>query len=150
MAARIDDRLPPRFAESGPSSSKCGKILDRRGTFSRRPVFEKESFAVQALLDQGISQFDVIQEVSHGQAGDSEDARADAMITGESRSSQSSGGTARMLDQFAVNLNQKASEGKTDPLIGRHDVLERIMQILARRTKIIHFSLVNRGWERPR
>src|SRR5690606_6043939 len=39
------------------------------------------------------------------------------------------------LESFTVNLNAKVKEGKTDPLIGREDVLERAIQVLARRTK---------------
>jgi len=39
------------------------------------------------------------------------------------------------LNRFAVNLNQRAREGKLDPVIGRDDEIRRILQILSRRTK---------------
>lgn len=39
------------------------------------------------------------------------------------------------LDAYTQNLNEKVKNGKTDPLIGREDVIERTVQILARRTK---------------
>ena len=39
------------------------------------------------------------------------------------------------LNRFAVNLNQKAREGKLDPVIGRDDEIRRVLQILSRRTK---------------
>ncbi|MEI8114429.1 MAG: ATP-dependent chaperone ClpB [Bacteroidia bacterium] len=39
------------------------------------------------------------------------------------------------LSRFAVNLNQRAREGKLDPVIGRDDEIRRILQILSRRTK---------------
>jgi ATP-dependent Clp protease ATP-binding subunit ClpB len=39
------------------------------------------------------------------------------------------------LNRFAVNLNQRAHEGKLDPVIGRDDEIRRILQILSRRTK---------------
>jgi len=42
---------------------------------------------------------------------------------------------AQNLDQFAINLNQRAKEGKLDPVIGRDDEIRRVLQILSRRTK---------------
>ncbi len=41
----------------------------------------------------------------------------------------------QVLDKYAVNLTDKAKEGKLDPVIGRENELERVMQILSRRTK---------------
>ena len=40
-----------------------------------------------------------------------------------------------MLDQFGRNLTQAATEGKLDPVIGREKEIERVMQVLSRRTK---------------
>ena len=39
------------------------------------------------------------------------------------------------LERFAVNLNERASQGKLDPVIGRDDEIRRVLQILSRRTK---------------
>jgi ATPases with chaperone activity, ATP-binding subunit len=39
------------------------------------------------------------------------------------------------LSRFAVNLNERASAGKLDPVIGRDDEIRRVLQILSRRTK---------------
>lgn len=39
------------------------------------------------------------------------------------------------LSKFAVNLNEKATQGKLDPVIGRDDEIRRVLQILSRRTK---------------
>jgi len=39
------------------------------------------------------------------------------------------------LSRFAVNLNEKAAQGKLDPVIGRDDEIRRVLQILSRRTK---------------
>ncbi|MEK7465626.1 MAG: AAA family ATPase [Patescibacteria group bacterium] len=41
----------------------------------------------------------------------------------------------QVLEKYAVNLTQKAREGKLDPVIGREEELRRVMQILSRRTK---------------
>lgn len=97
--------------------------------------YEPDSPAVFALAKQGLTQFDLINYVSHGVEKDSEDLRAipspktdmDGMPADESKNSP--------LESFCVNLNEKAEQGKTDPLIGRGDVLERVMQVLCRRTK---------------
>jgi ATP-dependent Clp protease ATP-binding subunit ClpC len=43
--------------------------------------------------------------------------------------------TSLVLDQFGRNLTQAAREGKLDPVIGRETEIERVMQILSRRTK---------------
>ncbi|MEV0998776.1 Clp protease N-terminal domain-containing protein, partial [Nonomuraea sp. NPDC050202] len=43
--------------------------------------------------------------------------------------------TAVVLDQFGRNLTQAAREGKLDPVIGREKEIERVMQVLSRRTK---------------
>ena len=40
-----------------------------------------------------------------------------------------------VLDQFGRNLTQAAREGKLDPVIGREKEIERVMQVLSRRTK---------------
>jgi ATP-dependent Clp protease ATP-binding subunit ClpC len=47
---------------------------------------------------------------------------------------ESAGGSA-VLDQFGRNLTQLAREGKLDPLVGREKEVERVMQVLSRRTK---------------
>ena len=43
--------------------------------------------------------------------------------------------TSLVLDQFGRNLTQAAREGKLDPVIGREKEIERVMQVLSRRTK---------------
>jgi ATP-dependent Clp protease ATP-binding subunit ClpC len=43
--------------------------------------------------------------------------------------------SSKLLDQFGRNLTKQASEGKLDPVVGRQNEIERVMQILSRRTK---------------
>ncbi|PRC58356.1 NDP-hexose 4-ketoreductase, partial [Mycobacterium sp. ITM-2017-0098] len=43
--------------------------------------------------------------------------------------------TSLVLDQFGRNLTAAAMEGKLDPVIGREKEIERVMQVLSRRTK---------------
>ena len=41
----------------------------------------------------------------------------------------------KMLERYAINLNERAKSGKLDPVIGRDDEIRRVLQILSRRTK---------------
>jgi ATP-dependent Clp protease ATP-binding subunit ClpC len=63
------------------------------------------------------------------------------MLSGPGRRQQGQGGSqqekksSKLLDQFGRNLTKLASEGKLDPVVGRQKEIERVMQILSRRTK---------------
>src|SRR5437867_13404845 len=64
------------------------------------------------------------------------------MLSGPGRRQQGGGAGAgektkssKLLDRFARNLTKQASEGKLDPVVGRQTEIERVMQILSRRTK---------------
>lgn len=54
---------------------------------------------------------------------------------GEKVKSQSAEDTYNALSKYAINLNERAREGKLDPVIGRDDEIRRVLQILSRRTK---------------
>ena len=87
---------------------------------------ESQAHAVYFLQDQNIQRLDVMTAMSHG-AGKSSFARSEKPDGGRPSDSP--------LFVFTVNLNKKAKEGKIDPLIGRDDVIERMIQTLCRRTK---------------
>jgi len=99
-------------------------------------IREGEGVAAQVLVklgaDLGTVRQTVIQLVSGYQGGGKETAGA-----GVGGSSQESGTPAGslVLDQFGRNLTQAAREGKLDPVIGRENEIERVMQVLSRRTK---------------
>ncbi len=99
--------------------------------------YEQDSHSVFCLSQQGISQFDVINYVSHDLEKDALQGQAPALsgpkvdVDGQAQD-ESKNST---LDTFCTNLNEKAKLGNTDPLIGREDVIERTLQILCRRTK---------------
>jgi ATP-dependent Clp protease ATP-binding subunit ClpA len=98
---------------------------------------ERESHAVYFLQQQGMQRLDAVNFISHGmakQAGKSKPRRvsgADEDAQGENVVKQGD----EALQAYCVNLNDKAREGRIDPLIGREVELERTMQILCRRTK---------------
>jgi len=101
--------------------------------------FEHDSYAVYSMTKQGITQFDVINYVSHGVEKEADEnslppatfqepkTDIDGLPKDDSKTSP--------LESFCTNLNEKVKAGKVDPLIGREDVLDRMMQVLCRRTK---------------
>ena len=94
---------------------------------------EHDTYAVYLLKKQGISRLELTQYLSHGQDKD-ESSEPRASMTGERRSA-SEKTSKDPLVEFATNLNQRAAEGKTDPLIGRGPEIERAAQVLCRRRK---------------
>ena len=98
---------------------------------------ERESHAVYYLQEQDMSRFDAVNYISHGIAkvpGRSENrsVRGTDEEGGDEEDGKSAG---EALDTYCVNLNQKAADGKIDPLIGRDAEIERTIQVLCRRTK---------------
>lgn len=94
---------------------------------------EQESHAVYLLQQQGVERIDIVNYISHGVSKQEEGAEdgQDAMADGEGGESSEKGA----LSKYAVNLNQQASQGRIDPLVGRMSEVERVVQILSRRRK---------------
>jgi len=93
-------------------------------------VRENEGVAARILLDFDADSEKIRNEVIRmlsGPGGRRQGAGVGA--SGEGKKS------SKLLDQFGRNLTKLASEGKLDPVIGRETEIERIMQILSRRTK---------------
>ena len=94
---------------------------------------ERESHAVYFLNRQSITKLDITNYISHGIANINEDDETDIdEIDDESYQDKPD---ANLLNSFAVNLNEKAIEGKIDPLIGRQTEIQRTIQVLCRRRK---------------
>ncbi|MFB9246237.1 ATP-dependent Clp protease ATP-binding subunit ClpA [Massilia antarctica] len=95
---------------------------------------EKDSHAVYYLHQQGVTRLDVVNFISHGVR---KDQQVDSQKTSEGVEEAQVEGQAKEspLDQFTLNLNKAAAEGKIDPLIGRDDEVDRVIQILCRRRK---------------
>ena len=97
---------------------------------------EKDSHAVYYLHQQGITRLDVVNYISHGitkQPPEKEKAGSDKAENTDAE--QESEGKQSPLEQYTQNLNKAAAEGKIDPLIGRENELERVIQTLCRRRK---------------
>jgi ATP-dependent Clp protease ATP-binding subunit ClpA len=100
---------------------------------------ERESHAAYFLQEQDMTRYDAVNYIAHGiakKAGASEPKQAkgaNASEADEEKASVKTGGEA--LEAYCVDLNEKARQGKVDPLIGRLNEVERAIQILCRRTK---------------
>ncbi|MDC0027995.1 ATP-dependent Clp protease ATP-binding subunit ClpA [Gammaproteobacteria bacterium] len=91
---------------------------------------EKESHSVFLLEQQGLTRLDAVSYLSHGKQND--DFSEDAEFQGESEADTEQ---SSALSKYTVNLNQQSKDGLIDPLIGRSEEVERVIQILARRSK---------------
>jgi|TARA_B100000287_G_scaffold142585_1_gene134376 ATP-dependent Clp protease ATP-binding subunit ClpA len=89
---------------------------------------EKESQSVFLLEQLGLTRLDAVSYLSHGKT-----ENADSVIDENGDSNDPDSNNA--LEQYATNLNKEALEGRIDPLIGRSTEIERVVQILARRSK---------------
>ncbi|WP_345976807.1 ATP-dependent Clp protease ATP-binding subunit ClpA [Sulfurimonas sp. HSL3-7] len=84
-------------------------------------VFEEEhTFAIALLNEQEISRVDVLEVISH------QDVEGGSVTSDDTES---------YLEKYTVNLVAKAKEGKIDPVIGRKNEIERVVQTLCRRKK---------------
>ena len=90
---------------------------------------EKESHAVYLLAKAGISRLDVVTYISHGSKEKS--TTEEPTETLDDPKSQ----TTSDENDYLINLNKLAGEGRLDNLIGRDEEIDRILQILSRRTK---------------
>ncbi|MDA8596204.1 ATP-dependent chaperone ClpB [Flavobacteriaceae bacterium] len=85
-------------------------------------ILDSSDGVAQALKDQGVSKKSLESAIME-------------IRNGSNVNSQSAEETYNSLSKYAKNLNQLASDGKLDPVIGRDEEIRRILQILSRRTK---------------
>ena len=93
---------------------------------------EKESHAVYLLRQQGLNRIDVVNFIAHGTTKDDQETDKPIYTEGEVSEEEK---TPSSLDSFTINLNEQARKGQIDPLIGRTEEIERVIQILSRRRK---------------
>ncbi len=98
---------------------------------------ERESHAVYFLQLQDMTRLDAVNYISHGiakapgksqsrpVAGTDDDARGEAVVKKG----------LEALTAYCIDLNEKARQGKIDPLVGRDAEIERTIQVLCRRSK---------------
>ncbi len=93
-------------------------------------VRENEGVAARILLDFDADAEKIRNEIIRMLSGPGRRQGAGTGATGEK-----GGKSSKLLDQFGRNLTKLATEGKLDPVVGRQNEIERVMQILSRRTK---------------
>ncbi|MDB2548356.1 ATP-dependent Clp protease ATP-binding subunit ClpA [Paracoccaceae bacterium] len=106
---------------------------------------ERESNAAYFLQEQDMTRYDAVNFIAHGVAKDPSfgesrpvSGATDPMDEGvETSGNPPEGSDAKesALAKYCVDLNKKAHDGDVDPLIGRHDEVERCIQVLCRRRK---------------
>lgn len=97
---------------------------------------EQESQAVYFLKKQNVQRIDVVNYLSHGVAKiRPEEESYDYETPEEEYQTREFPSSKSPLENYAVNLNDRAKRGLIDPLIGRQDEIERAIQILCRRRK---------------
>ena len=92
-----------------------------------------DGVAAQALAEQGVSIDAVVREIN-SQYGSSVFGSPQAQ-GGPGAAGTEGGNKGKALEEYGRNLNKMAKEGKIDPVIGRKKEIERVVQILIRRTK---------------
>jgi len=108
--SRVIDNMMLHIQSAGKTNAEIGDLI--------AAIFEEENTFTFALLSNyDISRLDVLQIISHTQ---------EEKLTEKKES---------YLDKFSINLLQKAKEGKIDPVIGRDEEINRVIQILCRRKK---------------
>ena len=85
-------------------------------------ILSSRSAAAEVMKDAGVSEKEL-------------QAAINELRKGEKVTSQSAEDTYQSLEKYAINLTQRAKDGKLDPVIGRDEEIRRVLQILSRRTK---------------
>jgi ATP-dependent Clp protease ATP-binding subunit ClpC len=101
-------------------------------------IREGEGVAAQVLQKLGADLNRVRQQVIQllsGYAGEGQGGPGEKAGAGVGQASGGSKEGSTVLDQFGRNLTQAARDGELDPVIGRFREIERVMQVLSRRTK---------------
>ncbi|MEE9355044.1 MAG: ATP-dependent Clp protease ATP-binding subunit ClpA [Methylococcaceae bacterium] len=99
---------------------------------------EQESQATYFLNKQDVTRLDVVNYISHGVSkvsGDATESEASPAEEAGDVTNAEAAPSKRPLENFTTNLNERAMQGKIDPLIGRKEEVNRTIQVLCRRRK---------------
>lgn len=125
---RLIHRTMVRVRSAGRETVDTGKILIE--------IFnEPDCHAAWFLEDQGLNRLELIQFYSHALAGAQRGGTDSAPREQSAGTSETAAAKEDVLSKFCVLLNAKVTEGRVDPIIGRDDLIERMIEILCRKTK---------------
>ncbi len=123
---RVLQRALIQVQSAGKSEVTCGHLLVA--------IYdEPESHSVSFLEEQGVTKFAVVDFYSHGMVKGLPGPGTENDIDGLPKDASKT--KANPLEKYALNLTEKARKGQIDPIIGREEILQRVIQILCRRTK---------------
>ena len=94
---------------------------------------ETDSVAVKLLEGLGINPQELYNEIIDGMGIKQSQGASGAQNM--SREQTTGAGSTQTLEKYATDLTKKAKDGKIDPVIGREEEMQRVVQILSRRTK---------------
>jgi len=100
-------------------------------------LLEEDSHAAHFLQAEGITRLDVLNYISHGLPGETEEPYTESNDEEEAvhPKKEQKRQAKDPLGLFAADLTEKAEKGELDPLVGREGELKRTMQVLSRRRK---------------
>ncbi len=110
-----------RAAESHRHRQEAGRRICHARSTTHRTIRDR-SPASSILKDSGLTDKEL-------------KAAIEELRKGKKATDQSAEETYNSLNKYAINLNERARQGKLDPVIGRDDEIRRVLQILSRRTK---------------
>ncbi len=96
---------------------------------------EADSVAVRILLDLGVNPQKLYNEIYKVVNEDDDINNINSNNGNKSKNTKNSFNMTPTLNQFGSDLTKQAEEGKLDPIVGRKSEIERVIQILSRRTK---------------
>jgi ATP-dependent Clp protease ATP-binding subunit ClpA len=96
---------------------------------------EKESHATYFLERQGVNRIDIVEKIAHSTDRPVNRQEEAGVETGTGETFRKEEKFEKALSEFTTNLNDLARKGKIDPIIGREEEIQRIIQILCRRRK---------------
>ena len=97
---------------------------------------EKESYGAYLMKKSGIKRLMLLEAISHGPVEVSSEKAAKFNRAARTQTKPSNlNKPGKALQTYTIELTKLAIEGKLDPIIGRDEILERVMQILCRRLK---------------
>ena len=96
---------------------------------------EQESHAVYILKQQDVNRIDVVNFIAHGTPKVANHEDTDSVEPHVEEEAAAEEKAPSSLEQFTSNLNEQARKGLIDPLVGRQEEVERVIQILSRRRK---------------
>jgi ATP-dependent Clp protease ATP-binding subunit ClpB len=116
-------------------SGAANKALGKAATYLKE--YNDEYVSIEHLLLGLLHAGDATSNMMRDQGMKEKEMKAAIaeLRKGERVTSQSQEDTYNALNKFAINLNDQATKGKLDPVIGRDEEIRRVLQILSRRTK---------------